>query len=154
MHDFITTSLIIFLAVLHGRASRMGTLSMVLLRLPSTVMHELAHLVAALVTFAKPDGINIIPRRVDCGWILGSVQCGRLWMLNAFPVGMAPALINLPLAWWIFQRHTTAGYIWAFLLVTAAVPSEQDLRVALSSLVGAGLWIGGLMYAGRYMLWL
>lgn len=150
MPDFATLTLIIFLSVLYGKSSRMGAFSMVLLRLPTTLAHELAHLAAALITFAKPTNIDITPRRADGGgWVLGSVECERLYWFNAFPVGMAPILVNLPLAWWAYGRETTVGYIWSFLLLTAALPSDQDLKVALTtSILGGAAWIAGLTCAG------
>jgi len=141
MADFGTTALIIFLAVLYGQSAAMGALPMVLLRFPSTVLHELAHLAVSLVTFAHPDSIDILPKRVPGGWVLGSVKCERITMFNAFPVGMAPLLINLPMAWWAFQEQTLKGYILTFLLLTSAVPSEQDIKVAMSSLIGGIGWI-------------
>lgn len=144
MPDFATTALLIFLSVLYGQTSRMGTLSMVLLRFPSTVLHELAHLAVSLVTLAHPHSINVFPRRDSNGWVLGSVKCRRITMLNAFPVGLAPLLVNLPVAWWVFQEQTLRGYMLAFLLLTSSVPSEQDVQVAFSSLLGATLWLVGL----------
>lgn len=153
--DFFTLTLIIFLAILHGRASRMGTLSMVLLRLPSTLLHELAHLAAALITFAGPTDIDISPRRAGGGgWVLGCVKCNRITWYNAFWVGLAPLAINLPLAWWVHQRQTLGGYVMAFLLLTAALPSNQDVRVAFHSVMGAMVWIGlGVVVAAGFGGW-
>jgi len=151
--DFFTLTLIIFLAMLHGCASRMGTFSMVLLRLPSTLLHELAHLAVALVTFAGPTNIDIFPRRINGGWMLGCVQCERITWHNAFPVGMAPILVNLPLAWWVYRWETLSGYVLAFLLLTAALPSGQDMKVAFCSLVGAMAWLGCFGLAGRLVGW-
>lgn len=141
MPDFPTTALIIFLSVLHGRTARMGALPMVLIRLPSTFFHEFEHLAAAFATLAQPDAISIFPRKGPEGWVLGSVQCKRIGMLNAFPVAMAPALIGVPLAYWAFNWHTLGGYVLTFLLLTAAVPSWTDFEVAFSSFVGALMWM-------------
>lgn len=141
MPDFATIALIIFLSVLHGRAARMGTLSMVLLRLPSTLLHELAHFLVGLVTFSGVSSFSLWPKRVDGGWILGSVQCRRLGPFSCFLVGLAPALVCLPAACWIFQLQTLSGYIGSFLLLTASVPSGQDIKVAFSSLVGSLFWL-------------
>lgn len=68
-------------------------------------------------------------------------------------MAMSPILFNLPLAWWL---HLQAG-IWfklaAFVFLAGSIPSWQDLKVSLSSLVGAGLWlaviIGGVSNAGK-----
>lgn len=151
MPDFSILVLIIFLSVMHGRAARMGTLSMVILRLPSTSLHELAHLLMSLVTFAGPNGFSVFPKRSLDGWVLGSVQCSRLGMFNSFPVAMAPLLINVPVAWWTFHLQTLPGYIAAFLFLTAAVPSGQDLKVAISSFIGFMLWGCGL--ALTFSIW-
>jgi len=141
MPDFQTLTFIIFLSVIHGRAANMGTLSMVFLRLPSTIIHELSHLFLGLVTFSGVSGFSIWPKRVgDSLWTLGSVECERLGVFSCFLVGMAPALINLPLAWWVFDMHTTGGYVMSFLLLTAAVPSIKDFEVAFSSIIGSLFW--------------
>lgn len=150
MPGFATLTLIIFLSILYGRADSMRAIPMVLVRLPSTLLHELSHLAAALITFAKPTDIDITPRRSPAGgWVLGSVQCGRLNWFTAFPVGMAPILINLPLAWWAYNQHTTPGYVWAYFLLTASLPSEQDLKIALQNLIAAVAWIGGLLFVAK-----
>lgn len=151
MPDFPILTLIIFLSVLHGRAARMGTFSMVMTRLPSVLAHELSHMVMGLATFAGVESISLFPKRVPDGWVLGSVQCSKLGIFNSFPVAMAPLMINIPLAWWMFHLHTTLGYIGAFLFITSSVPSDQDLKVATSSNVGLMVW--GCVLAAVYSLW-
>lgn len=158
MPDFATTTLIIFLSVLHGRTARMGTLPMVLWRFPSTLIHEISHAILAVVTRSGISGFSLLPKRIDGGWMLGSVQCSRIGMFSAFPIGLAP-LINLPLAWLAYHRlHNLTGYILTFILLTAAIPSDQDCKVAFAtSIIGtlvwcmiaavcAWLWGGGLLF--------
>ena len=152
MPNFATLALIIFLAVLYGRSSRMGTFSMVLLHLPSTLLHELAHLIVGLLTFSGVSGFSLWPRREDGYWVLGSVQCSRLGWFGAIPVGLAPALLWVPLAWFAFQARTMPGYVWSFLLLTAAVPSAQDVEVACSNFAGLLFW-GPVLFVGSALLW-
>lgn len=141
MPDFPTAVLIIFLAVIYGRSSRMGTLSMVLWHLPSTLIHELCHGILAVVTCSGISGFSLLPKRIEGGWMLGNVQCSRIGMFSAFPVGMAPLLINLPLAWLAYRQHNLTGSVLSFLLLTAAVPSDQDCKVAFStSFIGTLVW--------------
>lgn len=149
--DFSIIVLIIFLSVMYGRSARMGTLSMVLLRLPSTAVHEMAHLFMSLVTFAGPNGFSVFPKRTPDGWILGSVECARLGMFNSFPVAMAPLLINIPIALWMFKTQNPAGYVCSFLFITSSVPSIQDLKVAIQSFLGFMVWLCGI--AVGFLVW-
>lgn len=120
----------------------MGPFPLILIRLPSTLFHEMAHLAAGLCTFSGVRSFSILPRRVNAScWMLGSVECSRLGTFSRFLVGLAPFWINVPLAWWFYNHHGFFDYILTFLMLTAAVPSGQDLRVAFSSLLGSIFWL-------------
>jgi hypothetical protein len=111
------------------------------MRLPGVFLHELAHLLAGVLLGAEPHGFSLIPgrNRRGSGWILGSVTFGRITAFNAVPVALAP-LGLLPLAygvwrcWFGWFPATLPGtmYLYAvlFVIVTNALPSRQDLRVA------------------------
>lgn len=152
--DPSTIVLLVLVSLIYWWGSRAGTFWMVLLRFPSTLIHELAHLLIALITLARPGSVSIFPKRTSDGcWILGSVECKRISRFNAFPVGMAPALVNLPFALWTYQWGSTEGYLLSMLLVTAAVPSLQDMKIAVSSFTGFALWITTLLVLGGRMSW-
>jgi hypothetical protein len=140
MTDFLGIALLIFLSVLHGRTERYGTFWMVTYRALSTILHEICHLVCALVTFSKPTGFSLWPTRAGDGWILGSVTCNRVSWFSAAPVALAPAMICIPMAWFCFNQHSLLGYAGVFLFLTAAVPSWADMEVVFSSLAGMLFW--------------
>lgn len=146
----MTTELALYasLAYVYQWSSRAGSFWMIMARLPATLVHELSHLIIALLLSAGPTGFSLWPKRNGDTWQLGSVTCSNATWYNSFPVAMSPVLLNLPLAWWL---HSQTG-IWfklaAFVCLSGAVPSWQDLKVALSSLVGAGIWLAAIIGVG------
>lgn len=141
IQDFLGVVLLVILGIIHGRTERVGNLPMILWRLPSTIMHEAAHYFTAMALLAGPSGFNLIPQRVEGGgWILGSVTCKRIGIISALPVGLAPLVVNLPLAWVAYQAHTLTGVAWTYIFLSASVPSGQDVKVAISSWIGVGVW--------------
>jgi hypothetical protein len=119
-----------------------------LLVLPGTVAHELCHYLLGLVLNGRPAKFQVVPRRQEGRYTLGSVAFAHLRWYNAFFVGMAPLLL-LPAAWgllrWRFAPDPLAhpldwGQGLAFYLlvnlVAAALPSRQDFKVAARSPVG------------------
>lgn len=139
--EFTGIILLVVLSVWHGRSERYGAFWMVMYRLPSTVLHEICHLVVGLATLSGVTGFSLLPKRVEGGWVLGSVTCNRVGMLSALPIGLAPALVCLPLAWQAYQLHTAVGYAGVYLCLTAATPSAADIKVAFSSLIGVTFWL-------------
>jgi len=106
----------------------------------STLPHELAHFVVALLLGGNPSFPNFIPRRANGVWILGQVKFYAT-PLNAFPAGMAPLLL-LPLAVFVYLKLSfPVGEILTFFLIRGAFPSSQDVRVAFSFPLSAMLWI-------------
>lgn len=133
-------------------------------RLPGVFLHELAHLLTGILFRAEPSGFNLIPRRGNGRWILGSVAFQRVTALNAVPIAFAPIGL-VPLAWYIYRcwfhwlpvtlANTLFLYSALFLLVCNALPSRQDVRVACNwksvllygSVVGAAGYVWFHCYA-------
>ena len=163
-HHFAGVLLVILLAVLQGRAGRIGAFWQICWALPGTILHELAHLVVAAVTGGRPVGFSIIPRRDrDYGagerWLLGSVTISRPGPVSALPSAMAPLALNavayyLYRSWWGWfppgMAHTLLMYAAIYLLCYSSIPSGQDLKVALSS--PAGLLLYGVIGSGVWVL--
>lgn len=161
------------LGVVQGRADRIGPFWMILVRLPGTVLHELAHLVMAFITGGRPVGFTIIPRRIlgvtpdgveRRVWVLGSVTLANPSSVAAFPTGMAPLLL-FPLAWFLYRTwflwfpfdllHTLLLYVVVVVCCGSAVPSAQDFAVAFSRPLGALLYLllitAGVALAGNFI---
>ncbi len=162
--QFVGILLVIVLGHSEGRVGRIGTFWQILSTLPGTLLHELAHLLVALVTGGRPTGFSVIPHTKDCltrdgtvrrRWTLGSVTIANPGMVSAFPTAMAPLFLNVA-AWQLYCRwfswfprdpvHVLALYGTIYLFVSASVPSVQDLKIACSSLVGLALY-GTLLVA-------
>jgi hypothetical protein len=120
--------------------------------LPGTFAHELAHFIVAFVLGAHPSLPNVIPKRTERGWLLGSVAF-RAGYFRALPIALAP-LALAPLAlWWAGTFLHSASWplycvqLWVVAaLVTASLPSTTDLKLALPALVVVavivlGIWI-------------
>lgn len=111
---------------------------------PGTVAHELLHYGAGLVTGARPVSLSVIPRRkLEGGWVLGSVQFLRLRWWNSVPVGLAP-LALVPLSIVLFLHSTTLPMLSAMSVVAKALsvqglvagwPSPRDWAHAMVGLV-------------------
>lgn len=146
-------ALVVLLVVFH-RLRRVFWLFSVLV-LPGTLAHELCHLLLGLVLGGRPEGFNLLPRRRERGWELGSVAFGRIAWYNAFFIGMAPLLL-LPAAYalarWRLEGALAFGWPEALAvylianLAYAALPSWQDCRIAARSPVGWLLLAGGLWW--------
>ena len=161
--------LAVTLGGIQGRADRAGSIWQVLLRLPGTLLHELAHLMVAFLTGGRPAGFTIIPRRTvgvtaDGSrrqvWVLGSVTIANPSLLAAFPSGVAPLLL-VPSAWLLYWSwfdwfppdllHTLLMYVAVVVCCGSSLPSSQDVAVAFSRPLGVVLY--SALGAGAWLVW-
>jgi hypothetical protein len=132
---------VLVLILLLGATRRLG-LAFLVSAFPATLAHELMHLGIALITNGRPSALRLLPRRSARGYTLGSVTCSNVRWYNGLFIGLAP-LALLPLAAELFRWRVRLGpaadvseAAWAYgiaSLVLAALPSWQDLRIALIS---------------------
>lgn len=120
---------------------------------PGTLAHELAHYITALLMRGKPSPIDMVPKKIEDGWRLGSVAFVPNFFNGSF-VALAPLLL-FPTAWLLaknaghFQWSTQLwlGYV-AGCLANSALPSSADWKIVrdyplgfiLLLLIGAALW--------------
>jgi len=122
--------------------------------LSGTILHELAHFCAGIMTNARPVDFSLFPRRsVGNQWILGSVSFANIRWYNAAFVGLAPILVLLvPIFVALARTQFGKAPIWldgviAVLIAPAYLsflPSRTDLCIALRSwpyMVAAGTWL-------------
>lgn len=131
----------ILLAIVFRALARRASVFLVLY-LAGTVMHELAHLIAAILTNARPVSFSIFPRRSGNGWVLGSVSCANIRWYNGIFVGLAPiavACIPFAVAAWRTQHGTMWEWRDAWIAVLLAPqfmscwPSWADWKIAARS---------------------
>ena len=118
---------------------------LVVLRLPSTIAHELSHLLLGVLCRAKPVGMSFWPRRVagTNQYILGHVAFKNLTFWKTLPVATAPLLILLPLGCWLIyvslsrahpQSITLLFCFGALQCFMGCWPSSQDWALARNAL--------------------
>jgi len=109
---------------------------------PATLAHELSHLLFGVLANGRPSGIRLWPRRSARGYVLGSVTCNNVRWYNGWLIGLAPlALLPFAVLLLRWRVHSTpvvalAELVWVYgiaSLTLAALPSWQDLRIALAS---------------------
>ncbi len=114
-------------------------LMFMLLGLPGTFFHELAHYMVSLFLLGDPRKLSIIPRRVsDNAWVLGYVESYNLRWWNQALVAVAPLLLFPAFLYFgkqfleenSFLMLLLDGYILGNLLY-GMTPSIPDLKMAL-----------------------
>lgn len=129
-----------------------------MLTLPGVILHELAHWIAALVSFGEPGPPNLFPQRIRKGvWAFGHVQCRNVRWWNGWLIGLAP-LSLVPLgAWFIaFGSRLVEASGWSVWVVVCvflagecfvdAWPSPPDWRIAAKSWPVFGILAGFVLY--------
>lgn len=156
-HALYAVGIAVSLAVLDRLRHRFWIFA--ILAMPGTAAHEAAHYLAALLTGGKPCSLSIIPRRVEGGYILGTVQFRRPRWWNVPIIALAP-LALVALAYWAYVGLVAAPSIplWRValgLFVTGslawgALPSGQDLSLIwkfskpafiLAPALAVGVWV-------------
>ena len=148
-----------FVAVLLLLFTVRGTVKLVLLNLPSTVAHELAHWAVGVVTASSPSFPSLLPRQIGKGtWQLGEVS---FLARNGYAawVALAPLFLLLVVFWVIFQRSASetlsveAGWgIACGFLAWGSLPSSQDWSIALKYPLGAASAMTAFCLAGYFLL--
>lgn len=145
-----------------GRLLQRNMVANTLFLLPGTILHELAHFIVGLVTFARPSSFSVIPTRTATGWMLGAVSIGNARWFNGALVALAP-LILIPVVILIYLYGVRAYplssmYHWGFLYLAivaamSSLPSMTDLRLAWKCSAPAiliGLLVGTVYGAWRF----
>lgn len=116
---------------------------LILVTLPATLVHELAHWLVAFLLGARPSFPSVVPRKEDNGsWSLGSVKF-RPGMLTAGVVALAPLLLLAPLAIWglwflapgSVGTELARGLVFGF-VAWGSIPSSTDWEISLRYPVG------------------
>jgi hypothetical protein len=161
LHDFIPLIPLVVIGFVHRQIAKNGAFFLIMSNLPITVMHELAHFTAALLLGGRPSGFSLWPRRENGAWRLGSVTA-RATVISAAPTALAPLAWLIVAGMLLAERATLAGaslprmcgvHVAAYLCVAAALPSWQDIRVALMHPFSLLLWsvlLGAAAFATGY----
>lgn len=93
--------------------SRRRPFAVLLLLLPGTFAHELAHYLVALVTGGRPRAPDLVPRRTsDEHWQMGEVQF-HAGPLRTTLVALAPLYLVPLLAWGLWDWGSALASGWA-----------------------------------------
>lgn len=148
---------IVLLGQLHRWICRQGAFLLVLTNLPSTICHELSHWGFARLLGSKTNRISFWPRPNGDRWTLGSVEFHPTIIATA-PASMAP-LVLFPIGSYLllhrtfFANGSIIGTFWvyfaAYILISASIPSKQDIKVLITNPASLVLWSGigwGVLY--------
>lgn len=135
------------------------------LLLPGTAIHEMAHLVMALLLRVRVGDITILPKREENGEIrAGAVRIAKTDPFRHTIIGIAPLIIGIPLVYLIgkaflvdqaisfaipkYASYAIALYL-LFVISISMFSSKKDLEALLISgpialLVGTALYIIGI----------
>jgi hypothetical protein len=100
-------------------------------------MHELMHLLASFITFARPTNFSIIPKKHNGGITLGSVSSSNIRWYNAIIVSLAPLSLYV-IAYYLMKilpsiHNETYYYATLYFianLLFAGTPSSTDWKLA------------------------
>jgi len=100
-------------------------------------MHELTHLLASFITYAKPTNFSIIPKKHNGGITLGSVSSSNITWYNAIIVSLAPFTLYF-LAYYLMKILSSIDnelyyYLTLYFianLLFAGTPSSTDWKLA------------------------
>ena len=147
-HIVVFIILSVIMGAIHRRVSSSGSILVILYCLPFTIMHEIAHAVAALLTGGRPSSFSVWPKRTGQGWILGSVTSVPT-ILSAVPTALAPlgwllvgyyAMVSWPLRPVWMPEYLIVVIVYA--CSAACTPSWQDIKVVLTHPLSLILWVG------------
>ena len=147
-HIVVFIILSVIMGAIHRRVSSSGSILVILYCLPFTIMHEIAHAVAALLTGGRPSSFSVWPKRTGQGWILGSVTSAPT-ILSAVPTALAPlgwllvgyyAMVSWPLRPVWMPEYLIVVIVYA--CSAACTPSWQDIKVVLTHPLSLILWVG------------
>lgn len=150
----IVTSIPLFSLLATTRLAK--TKILFIFNFPGTVVHELLHFIIGFMTFARPASFSIIPKRVEDGWVLGSVGFNGINSLNAIPTSMAPllapaiVLLTLPVMTnyiAIMDNKELLGIIYGFSLVSVvsnSIPSGADFKILFEKPFGIIIYVFGV----------
>ena len=112
-----------------------------IINIPGTFLHEFMHFTIGIFTNAKPEGLELLPKKAPDGegYIMGSVSFSNLTYYNALPTAFAPLILlgigyYLNRYWLPLITPTYLNYIGYVLLQTIiienAIPSSVDVKQA------------------------
>lgn len=122
-------------------------------------LHESMHWIVGFLSGARPTKGTLLPKKISGGWILGSVTFSNIRWFNGLITGLAPLLIAVGFIPFVPFRWLNRGItiydltVWAAmaLLLSASLPSRQDIYIALSSTMPLAQFLCGCMTLYIYL---
>jgi hypothetical protein len=129
----------------------------------TTLPHEISHYIVALLLGGRPQGISLIPKKVETSnytyWTFGSVTA-QTNKFTGFFVGIAPA-IYLVASYFVAKyyfyyypaelKEIVLFFFIEWILIENGIPSKEDLKIAFSSYIGFLVFFSAiLLVAARY----
>ena len=137
----------------------------------STPAHELAHLLVAVLCFAKIDGVQLFPKGNRPGFVKSRIGSRIPFFISIkeFFIAIAPALVNIPLFIFIeskfilkceiseismilyprviFTKEGLMTLLLFLVLISGIAPSHEDFKGMIKGLIIFSVVIFGLSFA-------
>lgn len=134
-----------------------------LVSLPSTVLHEFAHLISGWLLGGKPVGLSLLPKRVPGTntVIQGHVMFTNMTWWNALPIATAPLYMLLPLGTWLLLNSLLTKQVggdsmlssfFALQCFMGCWPSPQDWAHARTTIYALLMMAAGIAALYLYFL--
>lgn len=144
LSKFLTKSLLrLFFRITKNNKIAIGL--MVVLFFPGTVIHELAHLLCAGLLFVRTGSMELMPKIMEDGVRLGSVEIAKTDPFRRAIIGVAPVLLGLVMVFGIlfylqaFAVKNLSLYLFSFYVIFAVgntlFSSKKDLEGTIELLV-------------------
>lgn len=125
---------------------------------PGTVIHELSHVIAALILFLPIYDIHIFPVWKGNHLILGRVYYEKKDVIRSILVGIAPIIVGILLFWWLYSSQILSNsnttiqvflIYFIFVLSSSMFSSKQDL-IDIVYIIPVLLIVSAVMYVLRF----
>jgi len=154
---FIQKLFIVLYRLAHEREDAATLLGWVFL--PGTFIHEMAHLLMALVLIVPFGELNLFPEVTDQGIKLGSVQVGKTDFVRSSLIGLAPIIAGGAILFFSITFALTHLTIWWVIVLTVYLvfeithtmfSSSKDLTAVLELVVFLAVISGALIFFKIY----
>ncbi len=116
--------------------------------LPGTFIHEISHMIMALIMFTKVGSLELMPKMEGDGVKLGSVQIEKVDFLRSLIIGAAPLIFGLGLIFGIlFLALSRYFNLWIYVLLGFMMFEIGNTMFSSKKDMEGGIWVLAILGA-------